>query len=376
MEACHECFEEYMRLKQRKEKFTLQWKTEVIENELRIKRREEAKRQADLEKAKRDLQEKQLREAHFAFNSILASENIPERVSNILQDDQIYSLSMDKIKLCMDSGEIPIGFLDSPVWSDISQNYSKIVNRMEGKQKIFDSLAQEEEDSIRELDELEERKLELINKVQTIRQKRDSLGREFHIWQKVNSKQPMDVIKTCRDAETILAERMQMQLQNPDNFAAGDGKDNAALSLVFNACGLSQDTISRLQHLDGNQFLQVNISQLCDQQDITQLEDSCYLNYLQELLALKQFPSIKHEEECVVCCCKTPEDLIFLIEEHEQDFDTKFLEENNFNGKLFLGLSKAHIPRIQKATGTLDVQQMISTVSYFRDIHLQELTNH
>merc|ERR1712000_520219 len=114
------------------------------------------------------------------------------------------------------------------------------------------------------------------------------------------------------------------------------------LSLVFNAVGLSSQTIDCLSDLDGKKFLNSNSIALHDENLITDFIQRKEIAYLHHMLSLKQVPYSRHS--CVVCDCENAAELQYLVQEHEkEDPVTSAILTNDsvsVNGRHFLFLNR------------------------------------
>ena len=168
--------------------------------------------------------------------------------------------------------------------------------------------------------------------------------------------------------------------KDPYDFSAeSDEKETRAfppLSLVFNAVGLSSQTISCLSDLDGQEFLDSTPVTLCDDNLITDLIQRKEVAYLHHMLSFKQVPYSRHS--CVVCDCNAQE-LQYLVQEHEkEDPVTSAILSNDsvsITGRQFLLLDRndicKHFLKDISAKQYRDFKKQ--TQNYFWLIHKQSL---
>ena len=151
------------------------------------------------------------------------------------------------------------------------------------------------------------------------------------------------------------------------------------LSLVFNAVGLSSQTIACLSDLDGQEFLDSNPIALCDENLITDLTQRKEVAYLHHMLPLKQVPYSRHS--CVVCDCETAEELQYLVQEHEKEdpVTSSILTKDSvsINGQHFLFLNRDDISKhfLMDISAKQFRDFKKQTQNYFWLIHKQSLSS-
>jgi len=151
------------------------------------------------------------------------------------------------------------------------------------------------------------------------------------------------------------------------------------LSLVFNAVGLSPQTIDCLSDLDGQEFLDSYPMTLCDDNLITDFTQRKAVIYLHHMLSFKQIPYSKHS--CVVCDCKNAEELLFLIQEHEKEdpIISAILTNDSLSitGPQFLFINRSdlckHFLKNVSPKQFRDFKKQ--TLNYFWHIHKQSLSS-
>jgi len=316
-----------------------------------------------------------------AFGNVCELDNEPEPepepfLQQIIENSRVSStlildhIAENEIEESLKTGKIPIGFADCPVWPELIEKMKLLPDYQEEKAKQRDALQIEEEEIYAKLQKLEQEKLELETLLKTKRHQKKRLESEALSWEQFQKSQYQETIQYLHiiaKKESEFVERMKT-LQNPDEFT-----DNCAgdlpLSLVFNAIGLSESTIKKLEYLSGYEFLNCSIQVECNDLDI-QLREQFELEYCQKLWNMHGiFPGKAHETECVVCAHSSPEDFCYLLEEHQKPFDTDWIVREKISGRQFVGMTASYIRTLFP-----DNKDFSSTWMYFQKMHTRSIS--
>lgn len=109
---------------------------------------------------------------------------------------------------------------------------------------------------------------------------------------------------------------------------------NAKLSLIFNAFGISSETIACLHDVDGEQLLNMDPFNLCKEHGVNNQEDGMDLCFLKMMLEENKLPSKAHRDQSLVCSCGTPNELKYLLQERNMNYD--LLVNHKINGPRFI----------------------------------------
>jgi len=278
-------------------------------------------------------------------------------------------ISENDMEALMKRGEISVGFSDSPVWSEILEQTKKLPKEQEEIERQFETLKNEEQLILNELKLLKERTAELEDLLKTTQVKKNLVEIEIQPWiqfKKLHYQQTCQFVQTAAEKEKKLAKRMDECRLADEEFTANCSGD-APLSLVFNAIGLSDQSIKQLQFLDEFEFLNTNIQTECRSLNIP-IREQFELAYCQKLWITNGcFPNKLHEEDCVVCAHHTPEELCFLIAEHEKSFDIDWIKRERITGRQFVGMPAISVRSISTS------KEFQSTWMYFQRMHNQSL---
>jgi len=270
----------------------------------------------------------------------------------------------------MKKGKIPIGFSDSLVWQEINEKMKKLPKEHEEKEEKFEMLKTEEQKILEQLLQLEKAKLEeILKKTQHEKKK---LEKEIQPWlhfKETHFQKASQFVQTIAEKEKNLAKRMDACRLSDDEFTSNCMGDTP-LSLVFNAIGLSKQSIKQLQYLDEFEFLNANIHMECKPRKIP-IKEQFELAYCQKLWNEQGvFPNKLHKNECTVCDHSTPEALCHLMEEHEKPFNMYWIKRENITGRRLIGMTVSHIRDIFPNNNEIK-----STWMYFQRIHKQAVKN-
>ena len=88
------------------------------------------------------------------------------------------------------------------------------------------------------------------------------------------------------------------------------------LSLIFNAMGISPETIHALQNFTGVRFNYEDLNDCINHYGIINFEEQKDLCYIRHMMQEKLL-STNHVENCLVCACKNPLEFKNLLKERE-----------------------------------------------------------
>jgi len=271
----------------------------------------------------------------------------------------------------MKKGKIPIGFSDSLVWHEIAEKMKKLPEKQKEKEKQLATLKKEEQNILEKLQQLEEEKAKLDDVLKNTQHEKKILKNEIQSWlqfKKTHFQQTSRFVQTIAEKEKKLAQQMDTCRLSEDEFTSHCTGD-APLSLVFNAIGLSEQSIKQLEYLDEFEFLNT-IIQMEDNACTIPIGEQFELAYCQKLWNEQGvFPSNDHKENCIVCDHSVPEDLCHLIEEHEKPFDMDWIKKEKITGRRLIGMPLSNIRNIFPNN-----KEIKSTWIYFQKIHKQAST--
>eukprot|EP00012_Vannella_robusta_P011620 CAMPEP_0206192968 /NCGR_PEP_ID=MMETSP0166-20121206/6283_1 /ASSEMBLY_ACC=CAM_ASM_000260 /TAXON_ID=95228 /ORGANISM="Vannella robusta, Strain DIVA3 518/3/11/1/6" /LENGTH=257 /DNA_ID=CAMNT_0053609583 /DNA_START=567 /DNA_END=1337 /DNA_ORIENTATION=- len=173
--------------------------------------------------------------------------------------------------------------------------------------------------------------------------------------------------------QQLLANLMGQIREDPSALAAlSDAQSKkSTLSLVFNMAGLSEDVITKLSGVSGDEFL--NSPNFFSSYFDIKLDEQKDLEYLRLMMACGQFPYDDHVDQCVVCCCDTAEKLWDLLEEHSGDIDISvlnlvMLESHSITGPRALVLTRPDMKSLWNCD-TEEINKAVRIVLYLLKLH-------
>jgi len=268
----------------------------------------------------------------------------------------------------MKKGKIPIGFSDFLLWHEIDEKMKKLPEEQREKEKKFEMLKKEEQKILEQLQQLEAEKVKLEEMLENTQREKKILENEIQPWlqfKETRFQRASQFVQTIAEKEKKLAKQMDACRMSNDEFTSNCTGD-APLSLVFNAIGLSEQSIKQLEYLDEFEFLNTSIQIECKSHKIP-MGEQLELAYCQKLWNEQGvFPNQAHEENCNVCGSSTPEDLCYLIAEHEKPFDMDWIKREKITGRQLIGMQVSDIRHIFPNNNEIK-----STWLYFQKIHKQ-----
>ncbi len=153
-----------------------------------------------------------------------------------------------------------------------------------------------------------------------------------------------DLLETCKSisqVENTLAQQVNHQLEvNTNRFRAlsDETSDDPPLSLIFNSCEISCETIKILEGVKASKFIFDRLHESYPSEDLPSLGDLLDIEYCQRMILAKQIPYDNHFKRCSIC--KHPVETVHeLLTENQIDFtEVDLLVENNINGPRLLML--------------------------------------
>ena len=164
---------------------------------------------------------------------------------------------------------------------------------------------------------------------------------------------------------------MQTQLEIDYNqFSSLNEKSNfPKLSLIFNAMGLSSDTICILQDYTGAKFNDDDLNDSTTYYGINDIKEQKQLFYTRHMMQ-KKLISTDHVENCAVCSCETPLDLKNLLLEREINvpIDFSFIDDFQLNGPRFLFINYSDCKRFM--LNREQIEQLMELKEQLHSLHL------
>ena len=165
----------------------------------------------------------------------------------------------------MKKGKIPIGFSDSLVWTEILEKMKKLPEEHKEKEKKIEILTKEEQKIFTKLQQLEEEKAKLEELLKNTQHEKKILENEIQPWlqfKETHFQKASQFVATLAEKEKKLTKQMDACRLSDDEFTSHCSGDTP-LSLVFNAIGLSEQSIKQLEYLDEFEFMNTNIQIEC-----------------------------------------------------------------------------------------------------------------
>ena len=272
------------------------------------------------------------------------------------------------------TGKLRIGRSQNNLyWEECSKIFSetKIVNiqkeikeyklTIEAKRKEINNLENQKRKLNTELNHLTNQLNNYIESLEGLEMVTDSL---------------QEITTKVSNIEKTLVKDMQTQLEIDTNqFSSLNEKSKfPKLSLIFNAMGLSSETICILQDYTGVKFNDDDLNDSTKYYGIHDFKEQKELFYIRHMMQ-KKLISTDHVENCAVCICKTPLDLKNLLLEREIDvpIDFSFVDDFQLNGPRFLFINysdctKRFVLDVEEAEQLMELKEQLHSLHLYDEI--------
>ena len=303
-----------------------------------------------IEKAKEEIQKEIEIFRKLGINKrisyFLAENNFPF----IVNDEELSDEEMIDDKTLMkemEKGNIPIGMPYSGLWNSFKETFKNIPLKVKENKAKFDDLAIKEKNMQEQLDKIELERKKLIDSIDDIKIKKNKLKFFFDNWEDLFDKFSFDSIEKIAHVEELALNQINEQLEkNKFEFSSlnDENSQNPKLSLIFNCFGLSSETISSFDDINGAHLRIVEMISECESRNITNVEIITDLESVRQTMMI-QNPDFRHFSNCCVCSCESSLDLVNLLKEHNLQINFETLNKFNINGRRFLAVTSALISK-------------------------------
>jgi len=305
--------------------------------------------------------------------------------------DCMEQTNKESTRTAMLLGKLTLGSSPNLKWS----SYLNILTEMPSTMKKKQALIQEQKNRIDtanarhealalQIEEMKREQQTLKQEVSDLEESIEESTKILDIWEAFREEKlptVMQSVQSAAEVEQKLANDLMAQIKkDPSALAAlsDDQSENPKLSLVFNMAGLTEDVITKLSSVSGEEFLL-----------LTSLRGSDYdlgfheqkdLEYCRTMLDCGQFPYESHKDQCVVCCCETEEELWNLLDEHSDDIDVsvlnlEMLKSHSITGPRALVLTRADMKSPLNCGTETKITKAIRIVLYLQRLHRDSLKN-
>jgi len=342
----------------------------------RIRREEERKRREEEERKKREEEERIRKEEEERVRSeeffkLILGENVSRRIPRDILQENFAQKDEKLVAKEFNSGKIPCGFTGALIWPAIAKSVNSVPSRVEQQEKELQLVEEEEANILKDLEALKA-------KLKKTQEKKKILQQKLAPWLQFRCdkyKTFKSVVSTRAKVETELASSIDKHMENDsaDSLSALDDTtaESPKLTFVFNAVGLSENTIRKFSDIDGADFQSLDLTKKFLETKNIPFNEGLELQYLKQMMENETLDYVKHEEDCVVCSCDS-ENLTYLIEEHEKPFDLAGIRTNGITGRQFLYLRTQDCSEFFN-TSDVAAKEMSRTILYFKKIHKKAL---
>ena len=270
-------------------------------------------------------------------------------------------------------GIIPIGFSDDHLWPAMKNITNKLAEMLNQKDQDLQNIDKTIDNAKIELEELEIKKIQLQTIIRDGTTKKEEINQQ---------KQTLVDFIGLVDKKDDFFETMIQEEANIVQTAENDFKnkeDDPNLQVIFNCYGISSQTIKSFKNVSFNQFLNDDTLTLCEEKNIQNVEDKLDIGYVHyRLFNDHKLPNQEHIQECNVCICESPQELLNLLQEYdEHDFgqlDLNFLDTYCMNGPRIISTVFGQEESIQRIFPTLTnnqkIEQLISANDLLQTLHV------
>ena len=265
-----------------------------------------------------------------------------QKVAKINEEHQEWYKEEDIYWRLFHQGKIPLSLNDHK-WSEVHEILTNL------PQTIQDVPSKIEEET-QTINDLEEQIKYLQDKLKIHQSMKCTLEEQLEGWKKNKEEVPefTETSSKLKNIEESLSDEVITQLDDSieDLSSLCDSSDKTTLSLVLNACGLSSDTILKLSHMDGYDFLRCRIEGEYSYSYFSSFGEFKDLVYCHEMLKehhpFKTIPYNNPENEdhhfyaCPICYYDADNLYELLKGEYHIEIDEELFKSHNITGSRLL----------------------------------------
>ena len=284
-----------------------------------------------------------------------------------------FRINDESLKQKFYTGKLRIGRSQNNLyWEECSKIFSETPKKIENIQKQIKEFKLTIEAKRKEINNLENQKRKLNAEVNNLTNQLNKNIESLKGLEMVTDSLQETTTKVS-NIEKMLVKDMQTQLEIDENqFSSLNEKSKfPKLSLIFNAMGLSSETICILQDYTGAKFNDDDLNDSTKYYGIHDFKEQKELFYIRHMMQ-KKLISTDHVENCAVCICKTPLDLKNLLLEREIDvpIDFSFVDDFQLNGPRFLFINYSDCKRF-RLNGE-QIEQLMELKEQLHSLHLYD----
>lgn len=144
--------------------------------------------------------------------------------------------------------------------------------------------------------------------------------------------------------------------------------------MILNALQIPGDTIDKIGAIGGEEFMRFGADVWGTDDFVQSFKKKKDLAYA-KLELENSFALSGHRENCFVCNCETPQDLIYLLEEHKIQFSEDILKDWDINGRRSLCITRQdlHEMKIEQKGHTISSCMIVFLKLY--ELHKGQIDN-
>ena len=285
-----------------------------------------------------------------------------------------FRINDESLKQKFYTGKLRIGRSQNNLyWEECSKIFSETPKKIENIQKQIKEFKLTIEAKRKEINNLENQKRKLNTEVNNLTNQLNKNIESLKGLEMVTDSLQEITLKASNIEKTLVKD-MQTQLEIDTNqFSSLNEKSKfPKLSLIFNAMGLSSETICILQNYTGVKFNDDDLNDSIDYYGIHDFKEQKELFYIRHMMQ-KKLISTDHVENCAVCICKTPLDLKNLLLEREIDvpIDFSFVDDFQLNGPRFLFINYSDCTKRFRLNAE-QIEQLMELKEQLHSLHLYD----
>ena len=271
------------------------------------------------------------------------------------------------------TGELRIGISQNNLyWNECAKIFSETKNTIETIKQQVEELEIAIGKKTDAIEALKNKKKQLTTQLKELKTQMNQNLEKLSYLEIIDSLQ--EQCNMVANIEKNLVAEMEAQLVKDINkfSALTEVSKYPKLSLIFNAMGLSKDTINSLRDFSGVRFNNEDLNDWFKFYGINDFVEQKELFYIRHMMQYKLITT-DHVENCVVCLCTTPLELKNLLIERDchLSFDLSPIEKYDINGPRFLFINYSDCKNLLKLKDS-QIRELMQVKDQLSYLHLYD----
>ena len=202
----------------------------------------------------------------------------------------------------------------------------------------------------------------------------EKLERNYEGYQQFKEDIPsiLETVQSIAKAETQILEELQQVFDDGKELELAplsEDSETLKLSLVFNIAGLSANTIRKLSHLSGKDFIDLDIEKEFVFDDFESFGEYKNIFYCQMMFIHRLSLDIHHHKALCRLCCKSESSLENLFLDFELEDEYIYIKDKAISGCHLLTLSENDLTSSYFNLSTEQAKTFIEAIEPLKNLH-------